>query len=367
MSSTMEQGLGRATVGSNGMLAALVMVWTLGGCSQEGSVSGDGLPQGNVALAQDEVLATIEGEPVTLSELEELIGDRLAQMEFQYLSQRHQLVQAGLQEHISERLAEEEAAARGITREELMTTEVESKVKVTENDVAVWYRENQDRVQGRSLETLSPQIEKFLKEREQQRLLTEFAKRLADKNDVVYLLEPLRADVDAEGSPSFGPDDAPVTVVEFSDFECPYCSRLIETLEEVKKNYAGRVRLVFRQFPLNIHPNAFKAAEASLCANGQDKFWPMHDLLFAEQRRLGVDALKEKAGRLGLDQAGFVECLTSGRHAEQVREDLRVGTSVGVTGTPALFVNGVPLQNGAVPYEVIAQAIEDELARSEAE
>ena len=193
----------------------------------------------------------------------------------------------------------------------------------------------------------------------------EFVRRLAEQRNVEYLLKPYRVNFDGEGFPSVGPSDAPITLVEFSDFECPFCSQFVATLEEVKKKYGDQVRLVFRQFPLSIHANAPKAAEASLCAEDQDKFWPMHDLLFEEQSRLDVAALKEKAGRLALNRTEFDHCLDSGKHAEQVKKDMRAGGMVGVTGTPALFVNGIPAPSGALPYEAVSAFIEDELRRLE--
>jgi protein-disulfide isomerase len=140
---------------------------------------------------------------------------------------------------------------------------------------------------------------------------------------------------------------------------------VIPTLEQVKQNYGDKVRLVFRQFPLNIHPNAQKAAEASLCANDQGKFWEMHDLMFAAQRQLTVENLKEKAQRLELDTAAFGQCLDSDKYAAQVQADLEAGMQAGVTGTPAMFINGIPI-SGAVPYEQLAQVIDAELALKDA-
>jgi protein-disulfide isomerase len=157
-----------------------------------------------------------------------------------------------------------------------------------------------------------------------------------------------------------GDAKAPLTIVEFSDFECPYCSKLFSTLKLVEKNYGEKVRLVYRQFPLANHPNAQKAAEAALCANEQGHFWEMHDLMFQEQRALEVPDLKAKAASLKLDAAIFDKCLDSGRHVDRVKQDIMDGSRAGVTGTPAMFINGRFI-SGAVPYEDLAKIIDAEL------
>ena len=176
-------------------------------------------------------------------------------------------------------------------------------------------------------------------------------------------LESQRTEIATAGYPTRGPLMAPVTIVEFSDFECPFCGGLFPTLKAVEKNYPGQVRIVYRQFPLRkIHPRAQKAAEASLCANEQGRFWEMHDSLFGNQEDLGVDALKARAVELNLDTAAFNACLDSGKEVAAIDKDIAEGMKAGVTGTPIMFING-RMMLGNQPYAKIRDIIEDELAR----
>ncbi len=166
-----------------------------------------------------------------------------------------------------------------------------------------------------------------------------------------------------DDDPGQGPEDAAVTIIEFSDFQCPYCARFVtETLPLILENYGDQVRFVFRDFPLtSIHPYALKAAEAAECADDQDAFWEYHDLLFANQSALDVDSLKSYAAEVGLDTNAFDECLDSDKPMEEVRSDLEDGAAAGVRGTPAFFVNGT-LVSGAQPYSEFESAIEAALA-----
>jgi protein-disulfide isomerase len=165
-------------------------------------------------------------------------------------------------------------------------------------------------------------------------------------------------------APTLGPENAPVTIVEFSDFQCPYCRGFAPTLKSIKKDFGDKVRIVYRQAPIaSIHPFAFKAAEASLCAQEQGKFWELHDLMFAEQEKLAVADLKKKARTLGMDGKKFDSCLDTGRTVERVQTDMAEAQRVGVNGTPAAFVNGIELKGGSVPYDVVAAAIQKELRR----
>ncbi|UCG86314.1 MAG: thioredoxin domain-containing protein [Gemmatimonadota bacterium] len=309
------------------------------------------------------MLATIDGDSVTVADLPEEVRARLRALEFQYRSERYQLLDAAVQALLGRRLLEEQADAEGIEWDELVAKQTDGNISVTEGDVADWYNRNRSRLGSRTLEELAPDIRRLLIDTERNRIVDAYVADLERQRNVERLLDAPRADLHNENAASLGPERAPVTIVEFSDFECPYCRVYMETLYQIRDEYGKDVRIVFRHFPLSIHPNASKAAEASLCALEQNKFWELHDLMFNEQRRLEVADLKEKASRLGLDQAAFDSCLDSGRYMEQVTSDMMEGQSFGIEGTPATFINGMPVPSGALPFESLAEVIDKELRR----
>ena len=173
-------------------------------------------------------------------------------------------------------------------------------------------------------------------------------------------------DVSTDDDPARGPDDARVTVIEFADFQCPYCGRFhSQTLPLILKEYGDRIRFVYRDFPLTAsHPFAQKAAEASECADDQGKFWDYHDVLYLNQGALDRASLSRYAQNLGLDAAAFDDCVDSGEHAGEVANDLQAGTTAGVRGTPAFYVNG-QLIAGAQPFATFKAAIDAALANAE--
>jgi len=174
-------------------------------------------------------------------------------------------------------------------------------------------------------------------------------------------LEPINVEVD-ENDASKGPDDAKVTIIEFSDFQCPYCGRGRDVADEVMEYYGDKVRLVFKHFPLSFHENAQKAAEAAECAGDQEKFWEMHDYMFDNPTELGTPNLKTAAANFGLNSSEFNECLDSGKYEGKVKNDMSAGSELGVTGTPAFFINGQMI-SGAQPFEKFQEIIERELAK----
>jgi len=234
---------------------------------------------------------------------------------------------------------------------------------VTQLEIDRFYEQRKDQI-PQSKEEVAPQIRRYLEQTRKQGLFAKMVDELRAEHEPEILLDPMRIEVSEADSPAKGPESAPVTIVEFSDFQCPFCSKIIPTLDRVTKDYADTVRLVFRQFPLHsLHPEAQKAAEASLCAHEQGEFWAMHDAMFEDQEALGLADLKATAKTLGLDSTTFDDCLDSGKHADQVEADLEAGLAAGVSGTPALFINGRFL-SGAQAYDEIAKVIDDELLRA---
>ncbi len=311
------------------------------------------------ATGPDAPVAEVGGKKITMAELEQALAPQLAEID----RQRRQILEQGLGGVIEQKILEAEAAKRGVSVEELFKSEIESKVgEVTDAEASAFYEANKARI-NRPLEQILPQVKAYLANQKRSALRDDLLAGLRAKYTPRVLLEPLRAEVAEAGSPAKGPADAPVTLIEFSDFQCPYCSRVLPSIRQAEQVYGDQLRFVFRQFPLvSIHPNAQKAAEASLCAFDQGKFWELHDAMFENQQELGVDQLKAKAAALGLDAAKFNSCLDSGEKAAKIASDTADGSALGVNGTPALFING-RFVNGAVPFAEIQKIVDDELQR----
>jgi protein-disulfide isomerase len=333
-----------------------------------GAFSTFGSAQEEETSNPSEVVAEVQGVAITQEDLQKGAAEELEKWKMEALQfeakqerTRHEILQKQLDALVAEQLVALEAAEQGLSDEELLDKEVLGNIEEpTEEEVNTFYETNQQRLQGPRTQLL-PLIRQYLADQKSEQIYQNFVDRLKTKYGVITHLQPLRMQVVTEGHPSHGPADAPITIVEFSDFECPYCRAMLGTIKNVQETYGEKVRLVYRQFPLNsIHPNAQRAAEASLCADEQGKFWEMHDLMFEDQSGLSVEALAMKAESLELDGTAFQTCLSSNKYAEQVKQDVMAGTVVGVTGTPAVFINGRPLV-GNVPYDDVAQIIDDEL------
>jgi protein-disulfide isomerase len=314
----------------------------------------------SIARAADapKVLAVVNGKPLTEAEVRQGRAADFTAMGLSHQRDEQRLLEVGLDDLIKKTLVDAEAAARGITAAEVVAAA--KPAPVTDIEVDRFYEENKARI-TKPKEQVLPQIRQYLEQAAAQKASEDFIAGLKAKYKVEMKLEPLRLAVAPTG-PSNGPENAPVTLVEFSDFQCPYCGQFFSTVNQLKAKYGDKVRIVFRQFPLSIHPLAPKAAEAALCANEQGKFWQMHDAMFQNQRALAVEDLKKTAVGLGLDAAKFDSCLDAGRTATTVQRDLQEGGAAGVGSTPSMFINGRFLE-GSQTLEQLSEIVDDELRR----
>ena len=303
--------------------------------------------------------ATVAGTPIDLAEVDGLVRPQLMELR----AREHQIRSQALDALITRELMDKEAAARGVTVEALNQSEVVAKATLAEADVKSVYEANRGRLGKASEADGMDQVRNALRQQRQTERRNAFARELRAKYEVKVLLEPYRVPVELAGAPVRGNPKAAVTIVEFSDFECPFCVRARPTVKRVRETYGDKVQWAFRHYPLDFHPQAQKAGEAAACAAEQGRFWEMHDLLWDKPTQLQVAQLKQYAGALGLDAQAFAACLDGGRHADFVERDFRAGQEYGVTGTPAFFVNG-RLISGAQPFEAFQQVIDDELARA---
>lgn len=315
---------------------------------------------------QSEVVATVGTSKVTLAEvdtraLQEPVSSfgsaKLVQA--LYMARR-----ATIEEIVANRLLDDEAKARGIDRATLVEREIASKAPApTEAEIAAWFQANQARVNGATLDQVRAPIKNLLIEQRMDAARAALVDSLKAKTTVTISLEPPRVEVTDGGRPPRGNAKAAVEVIEFSDFQCPFCLRAHPTVEQVLKTYGDKIKFVYRHYPLQNHPNARPAAEASACAEVQGKFWEYHDRLFANPTKLSDADLKAHAAALGLDTAKFNACVDNHQQKPGVDADMAAAEAVGVTGTPAFFINGRSIE-GAQPFESFKRVIDEELAKA---
>jgi protein-disulfide isomerase len=307
-------------------------------------------------------IAEINGENIMVEEIDQALGVRLTNLQ----EQMHVLKRGQLDSLIAQRLLAQEARRRGISIAALLDAEVTAKVSlVTETEIEAVYQASRPNFQGSE----NDQKEKVRSSLQQRKLVVQrekYVQSLREHSTVVDRLQAppvMRVEVSTVGAPVRGQDSAPITVVEFSDFHCPFCKRVQPTLSQLLDHYPGKVKVVFRDFPLaQLHPQAARAAEAARCAQDQGKFWEYHDVLFEQAPKASDDDLKHYAKEVGLDAEQFAHCVSKSLHRDTVLRDVQEGTQLGISGTPAFFVNG-RFVNGAQPFDKFAQIIDDELVR----
>lgn len=275
--------------------------------------------------------------------------------------QEYQIRSQALEKLIQDKLLEIDAAKAGVTKEKLLQQEVDSKIaEPSDSEVSAYYLAVKDRI-NLPLADVRPQVRDAVKQARTQEARQVYMNSLRAKFSVAVLLQRPRVEVAHDLARMKGNSAAPVTIVEFSDFQCPFCQKVNATLYQILAKYEGSVRLSFRDFPLQQHPQAIIAAEAARCATEQGKFWEYHDALFANPVNLDKQGLIERARSLKLDIDSFDTCLNSGKYKAQIEQDIRDGMKAGVAGTPAFFVNGVFL-SGMQMVTVFEKIIDEELA-----
>ena len=303
-------------------------------------------------------VAVVNGQSIYDAELTTAAATQLRQL----YNQEYQVKKDALEGLVNQKVIQAEASRKGVSADKLLEQEVDAKLgEASDAEVKAYYLGQKDRLNRPSAE-VEPQLRTALRQSRIQQARQDYLKGLRDRAAAVILLRPPKVEVHADPGRLRGNPQAPITIVEFSDYQCPYCSGVETTLKTVLARYEGRVSLGYRDFPLQqIHPQAQLAAEASRCAAEQGKYWEFHDLMFANQGTLQQAGLMEHARKLELDAQRFEACLTTGKFRGAVQSDHQDGASAGVNGTPAFFVNGVFL-NGNQPVSEFVRIIDDELA-----
>jgi protein-disulfide isomerase len=300
-----------------------------------------------------QVVARVSGADLTLTDLKQLEGGKLLQAQYQYyLNERK-----ALEELIDNRLLADEARKRNISLDQLLDTEVYKGVKdPTQDQLEVYYEglDTQD-----SFESVREDVLQHIRDLRRTKARAAFVEQLRKQAKINIMLMPPSAHVDIAKAYTHGDSNAPVVLVEFADYQCPYCQKVNPQIQQLKKEYGDNLTVIFKDFPLPMHHGSEKAAEASRCAGEQGKFWEYHDVLFYS-KEIELDALKEHARVLKLDGDRFDTCLDSGAESAAVKKDLDEAKSLGLTGTPSFFVNG-HFFSGVVDYAALKDIVNQQL------
>jgi protein-disulfide isomerase len=314
--------------------------------------------QNGEAAKSKQPVATVAGETIYDDDLTPRAQGQLLPLR----RQEYDIKKRVLDSLIEEKLLEAEAKKKGIPKEKLLEQEVDPKVQEpTETELQAYYLAQKDRL-NRPFEEVKDQLRQALRQAKIQQARQDYLKGLRAGSNVVVLLTPPKVQVGYDPARLRGDPKAPVMVVEFSDFQCPYCRQVEPTLKQLLAKYPDKVSLAYRDFPIpSIHPQAELAAEASRCALEQGKYWEYHDQLY-NNSNLERAGLLDDAHVVKLDEKQFDSCLASGKYKADVDRDVKEGTQAGVSGTPGFFVNGVPL-SGSLPLDTFARTVDEELAR----
>lgn len=309
---------------------------------------------GTAAAQDSQVVLEINGEKITRTQLNEQESSVLLQARYDF----YQAEQKALNDLIARRLLDSEASRQHLSVDELVKREADSKVKdLTEEQLRTVY----DVIGGKEpFEAVRAKIQDSVRQQRVKQARINYIDGLREKANVLVLLAPPRADFEVGDAARLGPADAPVQLVEFADYECPYCIKVYPEVKKLKAEFGDRISFVFKDYPLPMHGHAQKAAEAARCAGAQNKYWQYYDRLFSSTQ-IDVPQLKQFATDLGVDSAKFNACLDSGQQTAAVQKDASEAQKIGLTGTPSFFLNG-HFFTGALQYDELRKMVLRELA-----
>ena len=314
-------------------------------------------PNPNTTLA-----ARFQNKEVTQKELNQGIEGEI----FEFEMKIHNLRMTRLRALMLEKIIESDPKSKSLTRDEYLNRHIAKKIKITKPQIDQFIKEK--KIPKKHLnEEMRKRIKAYLESEEKKKSIDAWMGKKTAKTPIeVYFPKPSRPTfkIEINDSPVLGKANAPITLVEFSDFQCPFCSKGAELIKKLKKKYGKKLKVVFKNFPLPFHGNAPIAAEAGLCVHQQDpdQFWKMHDLMFAHQNKLNREGLISHARKLKIDMQKFTACLDQGTFRNKVNADMEQGKKIGVKSTPTFFINGKMI-NGAQPLSVFSEIIDEELSR----
>lgn len=318
-------------------------------------------------LKETDVVAMVKGQPILAKEIMDKIKGQETKALADHAKKIYEIRETAIRSLVLDQLLTEAAKKEGVDGiEAYLRKQVEARKKPADEKRL---KELYDRlVPGGNppFEQVKPQVAQALEQQEARETLESIMDEVLAANQVKWMLkEPAlpRMDVSVDDDPVLGNPGAKVTIIAFSDFECPYCSQAAQAMHDLVKKYDGKVRVAFRDFPLSFHKSARRAAMAGGCAHAQGKFWPFHDQMFKNQQALEEKALKTYARVAGLDGEKFDKCLADGTYDKEVDKDMADGQAAGVEGTPTFFINGRP-HTGGLSVEELSKAVDAALAEA---
>jgi len=358
------QAVERIRWGRRALWAVGAVLMVLGGASI-GSLSWHTLSAQGAIANPEAVLATVGDRQITEREVDQEILQRI--LRSVDTTKLYEWRKDAVNDMVNDYLIGDAAKKAGMTRDQFVQHEIDASGsgKVTEADARTYYDKHKKQIQAetsRPFDQIKGQLIAALQKQQDVERREQMMAKLKAQEPVKILLVQPRVKVESAGNPSTGGKDAPVTIVEFSDFQCPFCRAAETAVKTVKDKYGDKIRIVYLDFPLGMHAHAMDAARAGRCAGEQGKFWELHDAMFADQSKLAPADLKADAKRLGLDTKAFDTCFDANKYDASIHKDMSQGQALGVTATPTFFVNGRQIL-GAQPAEQFEQIIDEELAQ----